>query len=221
MQRLRCLAHRSRWGFTTRSVAHGINTLSAGDSLGPLTVSRPWYIYHHISTHILRRGRGQNPNTDLLTGRFTPEPIPDTGPLVLYWLRATPPRGRWRLHDSPAHSAAVFLLGADRSPSRASFPRVTPAQRQAVDRIVHRYGRLGAVLLDPDVGDDELRARLLSTVPEAPQLHEDQFDLANWDAGRPQGPLRADRRAARRAEPVRLAVSEQDEVRRRAESCSR
>ena len=30
---------------------------------------------------------------------------------------------------------------------------------------------LGAVLLDPDVGDDELRARLLSTVPAA-QLRE-------------------------------------------------
>ena len=41
------------------------------------------------------------------------------------------------------------------------------AQRQAVDRIVHRYRRLSAVLLDPDVGDDELPAPLLSTVPEA------------------------------------------------------
>ena len=30
-------------------------------------------------------------------------------------------------------------------------------------RIVHRYRQLSAVLLDPDVGDDELRARLLST----------------------------------------------------------
>ena len=56
------------------------------------------------------------------------------------------------------------------------------AQRHAVDRIVQRYRRLGAVLLDPDVGDDELRARLLSTVPEA-QLHEDQSDLANWTRG--------------------------------------
>ena len=36
------------------------------------------------------------------------------------------------------------------------------------------------------------------------------------DAGRPEGPLRADGRAARRAEPVRRTVSEQDEVRRRA-----
>ena len=60
------------------------------------------------------------------------------------------------------------------------------SQRQAVDRIVHRYRRLGAVLLDPDVGDDELRARLLSTVPEA-QLLEDQSDLASW--------TRADRKA--------------------------
>ena len=56
------------------------------------------------------------------------------------------------------------------------------AQRHAVDRIVQRYRRLGAVLLDPDVGDDELRARLLSTVPEA-QLHEDQSDLTNWTRG--------------------------------------
>ena len=56
------------------------------------------------------------------------------------------------------------------------------AQRQAVDRIVQRYRRLGAVLLDPDVGDDELRARLLSTVPEE-QLQEDQSDLANWTRG--------------------------------------
>ena len=35
------------------------------------------------------------------------------------------------------------------------------AQRQAVDRIAHRYRQLGAVLLDPDVGDAELRARLV------------------------------------------------------------
>ena len=56
------------------------------------------------------------------------------------------------------------------------------AQRHAVDRIVQRYRRLGAVLLDPDVGDNELRARLLSTMPEA-QLHEDQSDLANWTRG--------------------------------------
>ena len=40
------------------------------------------------------------------------------------------------------------------------------AQRHAVDRIVHRYRRLGAVLLEPDVGDAGLRARLLSIVPE-------------------------------------------------------
>ena len=35
------------------------------------------------------------------------------------------------------------------------------APRHAVDRIVHRYHRLGAVQLDPDVGDAEVRARLL------------------------------------------------------------
>ena len=37
----------------------------------------------------------------------------------------------------------------------------------------------GAVLLDPDLGDAELWARLLLTVPET-QLREDQSDLANW-----------------------------------------
>ena len=45
-----------------------------------------------------------------------------------------------------------------------------------------RWRGLGAVLLDPAVGDAELRARLLSTVPET-QLREDQSDLANWTRG--------------------------------------
>ena len=66
--------------------------------------------------------------------------------------------------------------------SRPALTTLLKAQRQAVDRIVHRYRQLSAVLLDPDVGDDELRARLLSTVPEA-QLREDQSDLANWTRG--------------------------------------
>ena len=56
------------------------------------------------------------------------------------------------------------------------------AQRHAVDRIVQRYRRLGAVLLDPGVGDDELRTRLLSTVPEE-QLREDQSGFSNWTRG--------------------------------------
>ena len=38
------------------------------------------------------------------------------------------------------------------------------------------------MLLDSDVGDDELRARLLSIVPEE-QLREDQSDLASWTRG--------------------------------------
>ena len=66
--------------------------------------------------------------------------------------------------------------------SRPASTTCSRRSRQAVDRIVHRYRRLGAVLLDPDVGDDELRARLLSTVPEA-QLREDQSDLENWTRG--------------------------------------
>ena len=79
------------------------------------------------------------------------------------------------------------------------------AQRHAVNRIVHRYGRLGAVLLDPDVGDAELRTRLLfSRTGDA--VARGPVRPGELDAGRPQGPLRADRRAARRAEPVRRAV---------------
>ena len=107
------------------------------------------------------------------------------------------------------------LLDRNRKLVEARLDDMLKAQRQAVDRIVHRYRRLGAVLLDPDVGDDELRARLLSTVPEA-QLRRGPVRPRELDAGRPEGPLRADGRAARRAEPVRRAVSEQDEVRRRA-----
>ena len=74
------------------------------------------------------------------------------------------------------------LLDRNRKLVEARLDDMLKAQRQAVDRIVHRYRRLGAVLLDPDVGDDELRARLLSTVPEA-QLREDQSDLASWTRG--------------------------------------
>ena len=74
------------------------------------------------------------------------------------------------------------LLDRNRKLVEARLDDMLKAQRQAVDRIVHRYRRLGAVLLDPDVGDDELRVRLLSTVPEA-QLREDQSDLANWTRG--------------------------------------
>ena len=70
------------------------------------------------------------------------------------------------------------------------------AQRHAVDRIVHRYHRLGAVLLDPDIGDAELRTRLLSSVPET-QLCEDQSALANWTRGDRQA--RFEQTAARHA----------------------
>ena len=74
------------------------------------------------------------------------------------------------------------LLDRNRKLVEARLDDMLKAQRQAVDRIVHRYRQLGAVLLDPDVSDDELRGRLLSTVPAA-QLREDQSDLANWTRG--------------------------------------
>ena len=56
--------------------------------------------------------------------------------------------------------------------------------------------------------DDELRARLLSIVPEA-EVARGPVRPGELDAGRPQGPLRADGRAARRAELVRRAISKQ------------
>ena len=56
------------------------------------------------------------------------------------------------------------------------------AQHRAIDRIVHRYRRLGVVLPDPDISDAELRTRLLETVP-ATDLREDQIDLENWTPG--------------------------------------
>ena len=74
------------------------------------------------------------------------------------------------------------LLDRNRKLVENRLDDMLKAQRHAVDRIVHRYHRLGEVLLDPDVGDAELRARLLSTVPET-QLREDQSDLANWTRG--------------------------------------
>ena len=74
------------------------------------------------------------------------------------------------------------LLDRNRKLVEDRLDEMLKAQRHAVDRIVHRYHRLGAVLLDPDIGDAELRARLLSTVPET-QLREDQSDLANWTRG--------------------------------------
>ena len=74
------------------------------------------------------------------------------------------------------------LLDRNRKLVEDRFGDMLKAQRHAVDRIVQRYRRLGAVLLDSDVGDDELRARLLSIVPEE-QLREDQSDLASWTRG--------------------------------------
>ena len=83
------------------------------------------------------------------------------------------------------------LLDRNRKRVDERLDDMLKAQRHAVDRIVQRYRRLGAVLLDPDVGDDELR--------------EDQSDLGELDARRPEAPLRADGRASRRPEPVRRA----------------
>ena len=87
-------------------------------------------------------------------------------------------------HDTLDQAVDMYgkLLDRNRKLVEARLDDMLKAQRQAVDRIVQRYRRLGAVLLDPDVGDDELRARLLSIVPEE-KLREDQSDLASWTRG--------------------------------------
>ena len=87
-------------------------------------------------------------------------------------------------HDTLDQAVDMYgkLLGRHRKLVEDRLDDMLKAQRPDVDRIVHRYYRLGAVLLDPDIGDAELRARLLSTVPET-QLREDQSNLANWTRG--------------------------------------
>ena len=107
------------------------------------------------------------------------------------------------------------LLDRNRRLVEGRLDDMLKVQRHAVDRIVQRYRRLGAVLLDPGVSDDELRTRLLSIVPEE-QLREDQSDLANWTRG--DRKARFEQTAERHAGLSQFAApfSEPDEVRRRA-----
>ena len=107
------------------------------------------------------------------------------------------------------------LLDRNRKLVEARLDDMLKAQRQAVDRIVHRYRQLGAVAAR------SRRRRRRAAGPAAVNrargaAARGPVRPGELDAGRPEGPLRADGRAARRAEPVRRAVSEQDEVRRRA-----
>ena len=60
--------------------------------------------------------------------------------------------------------------------------QLAKAQHHAVDRIVPRYRGMGDVLLDPDINDTELRARLFAVVSES-ELREDHTDLAHWTRG--------------------------------------
>ncbi len=90
----------------------------------------------------------------------------------------------WR--DTLDQAVDGKLLDRNRKLVEGRLDDMLKAQRQTVDQIVQRYCRLGAMLLDPDGGDDGLRARLLSIVPEE-QLREDQSDLANWTRGDRKG----------------------------------
>ncbi len=55
-------------------------------------------------------------------------------------------------------------------------------QRRALDRVVHNYTALGAILLDTEIDNADLRARMLSAVP-VDELRQDQSSLANWTRG--------------------------------------
>ena len=105
------------------------------------------------------------------------------------------------------------LLDRNRKLVEARLDDMLKAQRQAVDRIVHQLppARRGAAR--------SRRRRRRAARPAAVNrargaAARGPVRPGELDAGRPEGPLRADGRAARRAEPVRRAVSEQDEVRR-------
>ena len=74
------------------------------------------------------------------------------------------------------------LLDRNRKLVEGRLDDMLKAQRQAVDRIVQRYRRLGAVLLDPEVGDDELRPDCCRPCRRN-RLQKDQSDLANWTRG--------------------------------------
>ena len=120
-------------------------------------------------------------------------------------LRELPDNRRLAILAVCAVEWEMFLVDAvvethDRIVSRTYREATRTCEAQLGDetaavRAGHRRGpRRG----DPDVGDAELRARLLSTVPEA-QLREDQSDLANWTRGEDQSDLanwtRGDRKA--------------------------
>ena len=75
-----------------------------------------------------------------------------------------------------------MLLARNRRTIKLRLNEKLNVQHRAIDRIVHRYRRLGAALLDPDISDVELRTKLLETVP-ATDLREDQTDLENWTPG--------------------------------------
>ena len=74
------------------------------------------------------------------------------------------------------------LLGRNRKQVEHRLDELLRSQRQSVDQIVYRYRDLSAVLLDPDVPDNEVRARMLQSVPEV-ALQEDQTLLENWTRG--------------------------------------
>ena len=103
-------------------------------------------------------------------------PTPSPRPRVL------PPPGVPR-HARPSRRHVRQAL---RPQSQVSLASTICPRRNArpSNGIVHRYRRLGAVLLDPDVSDDEFRVDCCPPC-RMRRLREDQFDLARPSCAQP------------------------------------
>ena len=118
--------------------------------------------------------------------------------------------------DQAVDMCTAKLLDRNRKRVEDRLDDMLKAQRHAVDRIVQQLPPARRPCYSIPTSATTSCGPECCRPCRRRRLHEDQSDLANWTRGDRSGPLRADRRAARRAEPVRRAVSEQDEVRRRA-----
>ena len=88
----------------------------------------------------------------------------------------------WRDTLDQAVDMYAKLLDRSRKVVENRLDEKLKAQRHAVDRIVPRYRGMGEVLLDPDIDDTDLRARLFAVVSEN-ELRGDHADLAHWTRG--------------------------------------
>ena len=166
------------------------------EATGVLEIDVGWVNgnYQRILFHSVRTA-----SADRMCEMAAPAPAPRPGvlPAPSVARHARPSRRHVRQAPRPQSQAG-------RSPPRRHAQGAATGRRPDRSPLPPAPARC---FLDPDVGDDELRARLLSTVSEGAAARG-PVRPGELDAGRPEGPLRADGRAARRAEPVRRAYRE-------------